>query len=268
MARPMTSWKALEDVIAGEVVLSGSPAYKELPKPFNARFNDVRPQAIVLCATPQDVSETIAFVRRHGLEGATRSGGHCLTGRSVSREVIIDVTPIGSVSVSGGVATVGAGARLGGVYESLQVQGLAIPAGTCPLVGVAGLTLGGGLRILGRKYGVTSDHLIGAQIVLADGRLIDRSRAEHDQLSPDLAVPPRGGHHPGLAGMGPVAPDELAASLKGPPLERSISPLLSMCMGRCFGVDPAWWTPKMRALPSRWESDATPPTVFPAGVQG
>ena len=125
MARPMPSWKALEDVIAGEVVLSGSPAYKEWPKPFNARFNDVRPQAIVLCATPQDVSETIAFVRRHGLECATRSGGHCLAGRSVSRGVVIDVTPMHSVSVSGGVATVGAGARLGAVYESLQEQGLA-----------------------------------------------------------------------------------------------------------------------------------------------
>jgi hypothetical protein len=61
MARPMPGWKKLEDVVAGEVVLSGSPAYKGWPKPFNARFNDVRPQAIVLCATPQDVSETLAL---------------------------------------------------------------------------------------------------------------------------------------------------------------------------------------------------------------
>jgi len=53
MARPMPGWKELEDVVAGEVVLSGSPAYKEWPKPFNARFNDVQPQAIVLCATPR-----------------------------------------------------------------------------------------------------------------------------------------------------------------------------------------------------------------------
>ena len=55
----------------------------------------------------------------------------------------------------------GAGARLGQVYESLEAHGLALPAGTCPLVGVAGLTLGGGLGILGRKHGLTSDRLIG-----------------------------------------------------------------------------------------------------------
>jgi FAD/FMN-containing dehydrogenase len=173
MARPMPGWEALQGVIAGEVVLPASPAYEELPKPFNARFHDVRPQAIVLGATPQDVSETISFAGRHGLENATRSGGHCFAGRSVSRGVVIDVAPMRSVSVSGGVATVGAGARLGDVYESLQEHGLAIPAGTCPPVGVAGLTLGGGLGILGRAYGVTSDHLIAVQIVLADGRVLE-----------------------------------------------------------------------------------------------
>jgi hypothetical protein len=59
MAMSTSSWEALQRAIAGEVVLPGSPAYEELPKPFNARFHDVRPQAIVLCATPQDVSETI-----------------------------------------------------------------------------------------------------------------------------------------------------------------------------------------------------------------
>jgi FAD/FMN-containing dehydrogenase len=70
------------------------------------------------------------------------------------------------------VATVGAGAPLGDVYEALQAHDLAIPGGTCPPVGVAGLTLGGGLGILGRTYGVTSDHLIGAEVVLADGRVL------------------------------------------------------------------------------------------------
>ena len=74
----------------------------------------------------------------------------------------------------------GAGARLGEVYEALQDQDLTIPGGTCPSVGVAGLTLGGGLGILGRKYGVTSDHLIGAEVVLADGRIL-QCDDHHDQ---------------------------------------------------------------------------------------
>jgi FAD/FMN-containing dehydrogenase len=173
MGRSVPSWEALQRGIAGEVALPGSPAYEELPKPFNARFHAVRPQAIVLCATPHDVAEAISFAARHGVQGATRSGGHCFAGRSVTRGLVIDVTPMDSVSVSGGMATVGAGARLGGVYDSLQGHGLAIPAGTCPPVGAAGLALGGGLGILGRKYGVTSDRLVAAEVVLADGRVLD-----------------------------------------------------------------------------------------------
>jgi FAD/FMN-containing dehydrogenase len=107
-------WEALQRVIAGEVVFPGSAAYEELPKPFNARFHDVQPRAIVRCATAQDVAEAVLFVGRHGLECATRSGGHCFAGRSVSRGVVIDVSPMDGVSASGAVATVGAGTRLGG----------------------------------------------------------------------------------------------------------------------------------------------------------
>jgi FAD/FMN-containing dehydrogenase len=245
MTRSMPSWQALQGGIAGDVVLPGSPTFEALPKLFNARFHDVRPRAIVRCATPQDVAETITFAVRHGLACAMRSGGHCFAGRSVSRGLVIDVTPMESVSVSGDVAVVGAGARLGGVYESLQQQGLAIPAGTCPPVGVAGLTLGGGLGILGRSYGVTSDRLLAAQIVLADGRVLDCDQHHHQDLFWALrgagagnfgvvtslvfgAVPaPQvtnfhltwpSAHAAALIqawqGWAPLEPDELAASLK------------------------------------------------------
>jgi hypothetical protein len=87
-----------------------------------------------------------------------------------------------SVTVSDNLATVGAGARLGEVYAALQEDGLTIPAGTCPTVGVAGLTLGGGLGILGRKHGVTSDRLVEAEVVLADGRIVTCD----DRREPDL----------------------------------------------------------------------------------
>ena len=182
MTRSLPGWEALQGGIAGEVVLPGSPAFEAMPKPFNARFHDVRPQAIVRCATPQDVAETISFARRHSLACATRSGGHCFAGRSTSRGLVIDVMPMTSVSVSGHLATVGAGARLGAVYDSLQEHHLAIPAGTCPPVGVAGLTLGGGLGILGRSYGVTSDQLLAAQVVLADGRVLDCDASHEEDL--------------------------------------------------------------------------------------
>jgi FAD/FMN-containing dehydrogenase len=162
----------LERAIDGDVVVEGSHAFDRLPKPFNARFDDTQPDAVVRCTSAGDVAETISFVRRHGLRMATRSGGHCFAGRSTTSGILIDVSPIRSVAVSDGLVRVGAGARLGEVYVGTMRHGLAIPGGTCPSVGIAGLALGGGLGILGRTYGVTSDRLVGALVVLADGQTV------------------------------------------------------------------------------------------------
>lgn len=137
MAGLTPDWGTLQSAIDGEVALPGSPSYERTHKPFNARYHEMRPKAIVLCAKPQDVSETIAFLDRHGLENATRSGGHCFAGHSSTSGVVIDVTRMDSVSVSDGVATIGAGARLGDVYQALQEHGVTIAAGTCPPVGIA-----------------------------------------------------------------------------------------------------------------------------------
>jgi FAD/FMN-containing dehydrogenase len=173
---------ALQGAIAGDVVLPGSPAYEAVRRPPIARFHDIRPQAVVLCRTPMDVVETISFARRSGLGTATRSGGHCFAGRSSSRGIVIDVSPMHSVSVKDGVATVGAGARLGEVYDALEPDGVTIAAGCGPSVGIAGLALGGGLGILGRKHGLTCDQLVRAQVVLADGRVVECDEHQHDDL--------------------------------------------------------------------------------------
>jgi hypothetical protein len=104
---------ALQGVIAGDVILPSSPEYEQVHKPVMARFHNVRPRAVVLCKTPTDVSETISFASRAGLETAVRSGGHSVAGLSSTRGLVIDVTPMHSVSVSGGMATVGAGFKKG-----------------------------------------------------------------------------------------------------------------------------------------------------------
>ncbi len=122
------AWGALEVAIAGEVVLPDFPSYETVRRPATSRFYGVRPQSVVLCETPADVSETISFAKRYGLRTATRSGGHCFAGRSSTEGIVIDVSPMRSVSVSGGVATVGAGARLGEVYDALDEPSLTIPA--------------------------------------------------------------------------------------------------------------------------------------------
>jgi FAD/FMN-containing dehydrogenase len=174
----------LRGAIAGEVVLPGSARYEAVRKPAIPNFDDNRPQAVVLCSTAADVSGAIRFARETGTPVAIRSGGHCFAGRSSGDGIVIDVSLMRSVSVSGDgeTATVGAGARLGDIYDALEEHGLTLAAGCGPEVGIAGLTLGGGLGILGRLHGLTSDQLLAAEVVLADGRVIDCDERRHEDL--------------------------------------------------------------------------------------
>ena len=166
-------WDSLQGAIAGEVVLPDQPGFELARKPAAPLLSDVRPLAVVRCASAADVAEVVALARRHGLACAVRSGGHCFGGRSSTEGIVIDVTPMGSVSVSGDAAIVGAGARLGQIYGSLAQRALTVAAGCGPTVGIAGLTLGGGIGILGRSRGLTCDNLRSASVVLADGRTIN-----------------------------------------------------------------------------------------------
>jgi FAD/FMN-containing dehydrogenase len=187
---------AFAAAIEGSVVLPGSPDYELLRKSAWAQYEDVRPKAVVLCSTPADVAETIAFARRVGAEAVARSGGHCFAGRSSTRGILIDLSRMSSVSVEDGIATIGAGALLGDIYDQLDTHGLTIAGGACPSVGIAGLTLGGGLGVLGRKHGLTSDQLVGAQVVLADGRVVDCD--EHRDADLFWALRGAGGGHFGV----------------------------------------------------------------------
>ena len=94
-----------------------------------------------------------------------------------------------SVNQRAGTATIGAGAQLIDVYTGLSRRGATIPGGSCPSVGITGVTLGGGMGLAGRAYGLTSDNLVGAKIVTADGRLRTVSR----NSNPDLLWALRGG---------------------------------------------------------------------------
>jgi hypothetical protein len=189
-------WGALQRAIDGHVVLPGSADYESVRKPVMARFEHLRPVAVVQCATPADIAATLAVVRGLRLPTAIRSGGHSVAGRSSTDGVVLDVTPMRSVVVAGDVATVGAGVRLGDLYDALAEHGLTIPAGCGPSVGIAGLTLGGGLGILGRKHGLTCDHLLAAQVVLADGRIVECDEHRDEELF--WALRGAGGGHFGV----------------------------------------------------------------------
>jgi FAD/FMN-containing dehydrogenase len=144
------------------------------------RFAAIEPEAHIECGSPGEVAEALAYAQRSGLPVAVRSGGHDFAGRSVTDGVVIDVTPLRGVSHADGIAIVGAGARLGDLYDALDPY--TVPAGCGPTVGIAGLVLGGGFGILGRAHGLACDALVGAQVVLADGRVVECDETQEPEL--------------------------------------------------------------------------------------
>src|SRR5262245_44052684 len=182
MATTETSWHELTAVLEGEVVLPGSARYDEVRKPAIPRFHDVRPQAVVLCRTQADVVEAIAFARRSDVGVTARSGGHDFAGRSSGPGIVLDLAAMHSLEVGDGVATVGPGFRLGELYAALAQHEVTIPAGCGATVGIGGQALGGGLGLLGRSWGLTSDQIVAAQVVLADGRVVDCDEHRHEDL--------------------------------------------------------------------------------------
>ncbi|WP_234431213.1 FAD-binding oxidoreductase [Streptomyces sp. NRRL F-5053] len=166
------AWQALAAGLDGLLLRPGEKEYTAARKLFNPRFDAVRPAAVAYCAGPGDVAECLAFARRHGTPVAIRSGGHSYAGWSSGRDrLVIDVQKMDDVTGSGRSATVGAGAKLIDVYAGLSGHKRTIPAGTCPTVGVSGLALGGGVGVVARAYGLTSDSVTAARVVTADGRL-------------------------------------------------------------------------------------------------
>jgi FAD/FMN-containing dehydrogenase len=157
----------------GEVVRPGHPDYERARLPALPNFHHIRPRAIVRCHTPDDVAEALVRAKESRTHITPRGGGHCFAGRSSTDGVVLDLTPMNDVSVRDGLAVIGAGARLAQVYAGLNRHGLTLPAGCGPTVGIAGLTLGGGLGLLGRRHGLTSDRLRAAQVVLPDGKIVD-----------------------------------------------------------------------------------------------
>jgi FAD/FMN-containing dehydrogenase len=157
----------------GDVVRRGDSGYRTATQLFNPRFDGIQPQGIAYCANAADVATAVAFARDAGLPLALRAGGHSYGGWSTGSGLVLDVSRINGVAIDGTTATVGAGARLIQVYGGVARRGMALPAGSCPTVGVTGLTLGGGLGVATRAWGLTCDNLVGLTIVTADGMVVD-----------------------------------------------------------------------------------------------
>ncbi len=176
-------WTALARGLHGTLVRPGDADYDTARHLYNTRFDNLRPAAVAYVGNTSDIADCLSFARRSGVPVSVRSGGHSYAGWSSGNgRLVVDVSRLSTISVSAGGATCGAGARLGDVYDTLGAHGVTIPAGSCPTVGVSGLTLGGGHGVASRAYGLTCDSLTGATLVTADGSVLHTDADEHPDL--------------------------------------------------------------------------------------
>jgi FAD binding domain-containing protein/berberine-like enzyme len=163
-------WNTLRAQLPGGLVLPGDSGYELASQSYNTRFDNHRPSAIARCTTVADVQRCVDTARAARMPIAARSGGHSYAGYSTpDNGLVLDLRPMTGVQVSGNTAVIGAGTRLIEVYDALAGAGRALPAGSCPSVGISGLTLGGGIGVTARAFGLTCDRLTSVQLVTADG---------------------------------------------------------------------------------------------------
>ncbi|MFJ8140915.1 FAD-binding protein [Streptomyces sp. NPDC096013] len=177
-----TNWSALEAGMNGVLLQPEQAAYEQARLLVNQRFDDIRPQAIAYPADVEDVVECVNFARTGRVPLALRSGGHSYAGYSTGPGLVLDVSSLNATSVGGGRALFGAGVKGGQAHLALAAAGAGLPLGRCPTIGLAGVTLGGGLSAFTRAWGLACDHLTEVEIVTADGRV---RRVRPDSASQD-----------------------------------------------------------------------------------
>jgi FAD/FMN-containing dehydrogenase len=172
------------DHLSGELVLPDHPGYDDARQVFNS-MHDKRPAVIARCASTDDVAASVNFARDEGMVVAVRSGGHSVAGLSVCEDgVLIDLSGLGSVDVDPDAKTAraGGGVLWGAFDAATQEHGLHTPGGRITTTGLGGFTTGGGYGWTSSKHGLTSDNLISATVVLADGSVVTASENENADL--------------------------------------------------------------------------------------
>jgi FAD/FMN-containing dehydrogenase len=188
---PRAAVDELRASIRGKLLLRGDAGYEQARHIWNGAF-DRHPAAIVRCTTAADVVNAVQFARSHDVLVAVRGGGHSLPGHSVCEGgLMIDLAEMQGVHVDrkARIARVEPGVWLGTMDRATQKHGLVMPAGTVSHTGVAGLSLGGGYGRLSRKFGMSIDSLIGADLITPDGK----PRRVDAQQNSDLFWAIRGG---------------------------------------------------------------------------
>lgn len=178
-------WAALSSRLSShDLIRPGQHGYNMAKDLFDPRFDSLRPAGIAYCRTARDVATCLSFASTFKVPVRARSGGHSYAGwSSVTGGLVVDVTQMSSFAVQGNSSVqVGAGLGLIDFYQSLAAHGLAVPGGSCPTVGIAGLALGGGVGVLSRLYGLTSDELESVQIVTASGSVLTCTPTHNSEM--------------------------------------------------------------------------------------
>ena len=179
-----TAIEKLKSSLRGELIQRSDEHYEEVRKLYNGMI-DKRPLLIARCADVADVISAVRFGRENDLLTAIRGGGHNGPGLgSCNDGLVIDLSLMKGVRVDPANRTVrvGPGCTQGDVDHAGHAFGLAVPAGIVSMTGIAGLTLGGGHGYLTRKYGLTIDNLIEADVVLADGSFVTANASQHEDI--------------------------------------------------------------------------------------
>lgn len=174
----------LRKQVHGRILTETSPEYEAARKVASLRSNRF-PYAIVQVESAADVAATVDFARELGFALAVRSGGHSLALFSVVDDaIVVDFSAMNNVEIDpdSGIARVQAGATSGDIVAAAGPYGLALTTGDTASVGIGGLTTGGGIGFMVRKFGLTIDNLLSAQIVLADGSVVTASEMDHPSL--------------------------------------------------------------------------------------
>ena len=180
----MSTQTTLASTFAGELISPDDERYDEARSLFNGTI-DRRPALIARCTSAADVQAALAHAREQNLVVAVRGGGHSTAGHSCCDDgIVIDVGPMKGAEIDAQARTgrFGAGLNWGEMDAATQEHGLAITGGRVTHTGVAGYTLGSGSGWLERKYGLTSESLISAEVVTADGRVVRASAGENEDL--------------------------------------------------------------------------------------
>src|SRR5208283_3734078 len=181
---PAQSIDQLKSAFRGELIQPGDVGYESARKIYNGMI-DKRPCLIARCVDVADVMAAVEYGRENGLLTAIRGGGHNGAGLGTcDGGLVIDLSPMKGVRVDPAERTVrvAAGCVWGDVDHATHAFGMATPCGFISSTGVAGLTLGGGIGYLTRRYGLTIDNLQAVEMVLADGRFVTASAKENADL--------------------------------------------------------------------------------------